>query len=238
VPQPLRTGLRRYLLHPGEQRSIAPALGLTLLTMASVPFLLERRWGGAVAVGLVGLSAYVALVRTGVHGLFRRGAEVILVISTLVAAVAPNVTSAEDDPLTIVGLAVFTLLLLVTPLIVLTRIMIRPRITLDTVAGALAAYLQIGLFFGVLYRLVSLLETEPFFAQGPASAFTFMYFSFITMTTTGYGDVTPATTTGRTLAVLEAVLGQLFLVTIVALVVSNLGQATPRGRSDAQADAR
>lgn len=238
MPQPLRKGLRHYLLHPGEQRSIAPALGLTLLTMASVPFLLERRWGGAVAVGLVGLSAYTALVRTGAHGFFRRAAEVILALSTLVAAIAPNLSGTEDDALEIVGLAVFTLLLLVTPMIVLARIMIRPRITLDTVAGALASYLQIGLFFGALYRLVDLVETEPFFVQGRTGAFTFMYFSFVTITTTGYGDYTPATTTGQTLAVFEAVLGQLFLVTVVALVVSNLGRATPRRRSDPQAEAR
>jgi voltage-gated potassium channel Kch len=68
----------------------------------------------------------------------------------------------------------------------------------------------------------------PFFAQnvGPG-VMNFQYFSFITMTTVGYGDLTPATAWGQTLATMEAVIGQVFLVTVVALTVSNLGRTLP-----------
>ena len=58
----------------------------------------------------------------------------------------------------------------------------------------------------------------------------FEYFSFITMTTVGYGDLTPATRLGQTLVTFEAVAGQVFLVTVVALTVSNLGRSTMRAR--------
>jgi voltage-gated potassium channel Kch len=236
VPERFRRNAERYLLHPGQQRSIAPVLALTLLTIVSLPFLIHLRWGNIVAVALVGGSAYLALVRTGAHGGFRRAAEAIVVITTVTAAIGPNLTN-EDDTITIVSSALFVLLLMITPMVMLVRLLLRPKITVDTMAGALAAYLQIGLFFGALYRFVGLVETQQFFVQGPANGFDYMYFSFITMTTVGYGDFTPATTTGQTLAVLEAIIGQVFLVTVVALIVSNLGRENPRGRED-QAEAR
>jgi uncharacterized membrane protein len=241
MPERLKRNAERYLLHPGQQRSITPVLVLTLVAMLSLPVLVSLEYGNVIAVLLIGGSAYLALVRTGAHGGFRRAAEAIVVVTTVVSAVAPTLSSTrEESILAAVSAGLFVLLLLVTPLIVLVRLLIRPVINLDTVAGALAAYLQIGLFFGALYRFVSLVETQPFFAQDTSTpdGFDFMYFSFITMTTTGYGDYTAATTTGRTLAVMEAIIGQVFLVTVVALIVSNLGQENPRGRRDDQADAR
>ena len=83
-------------------------------------------------------------------------------------------------------------------------------------------------FFASLYALTGVLTGEPFFAQitPPARATTidYSYFSFITITTVGYGDLTAAGNVGRMTASIEAVLGQLYLITVVALVVQNLGQ--------------
>jgi len=52
----------------------------------------------------------------------------------------------------------------------------------------------------------------------------FLYYSFVTLTTVGYGDVTAATNLGRMLSVIEALVGQLYLVIVVALIVSNIGR--------------
>jgi hypothetical protein len=219
----------KYLRQPSEQRSIAPVLFLTLLAMVLTPALSNHAWGRSVVVGIVGASAVLALTRTGAHGALRRGAEAIVVVTTVVAAVVPNIQGhAEDHPLQIAASGMFTLLLLITPIVVMLRMMLRPKITVDTLAGALTAYLQIGIFFGALFRFDSLLETAPFFAQNIVpKANDFQYFSFITMTTVGYGDLTPATPVGQTLATMEAIMGQVFLVTVVALTVSNLGRAIP-----------
>ena len=232
MPRDLRRTVQRYLLHPGEQKSIAPVLGVTLLALALAPMLAAFRWGGVFAIALIGGSAYMALVRTGAHGVFRRVAETVVVLGTLAAVVTPVLSEQRtDDIFRLVSNALFVVLLLITPMVVLIRLLLRPKITLDTVAGALAAYLQIGLFFGALYQLVAQLSSTPFFAGDPkVTGFDYFYFSFITITTTGYGDFTPATTVGQTMAVMEAVLGQMFLVTVVALVVSNLGQSVPRHR--------
>ena len=134
--------------------------------------------------------------------------------------------------------ALFALLLMVTPVVVIGRLLMRPKITLDTVAASLAGYLQIGLLFAAVYSLVSQIETVPFFATGSdlLSTFDFQYFSFITLTTVGYGDLTPATNAGRSLAMLEAVIGQVFLVTIVAVVVGNIGRDLPHRRGTTTPD--
>ncbi len=219
----------RYLRRPSEQKSIAPVLGLTILAMIATPALSRYGWGRTVVVALVGASATMALTRTGAHGALRHAAEAIVVFTTVAAAIVPSVTSLNEGHwLQIVAAGLFVLLLLITPITVLLRMMLRPKITVDTLAGALTAYLQIGIFFGALYRFVSLVDSQQFFAQvARPVANEFQYFSFITMTTVGYGDLTPATTTGQTIAIMEAIIGQVFLVTVVALTVSNLGRDLP-----------
>lgn len=99
------------------------------------------------------------------------------------------------------------------------------RVTRHTVTGALSVYLLNGLLFAYLYSLIAVIGPHGFFAQpghhGPAD---FVYFSYVTLTTVGYGDLTAASSFGRVMAVLEALIGQLYLVTIVAVVVGNIGR--------------
>jgi hypothetical protein len=75
-------------------------------------------------------------------------------------------------------------------------------------------------------------SSEPFFASGEGDTEDFLYFSFATLTTVGYGDLTAASDLGRSLAIMEALIGQVYLVTVVALIVGNLarqgGTAMPR----------
>jgi uncharacterized membrane protein len=91
-------------------------------------------------------------------------------------------------------------------------------------AGVLCVYLLIGSGFAFAYGVISAAENGSFFAQQPDGDISdFLYFSFVTMTTTGYGDLTAAHDLGRSLAITEALIGQIYLVTVVALIVSNLG---------------
>jgi hypothetical protein len=89
--------------------------------------------------------------------------------------------------------------------------------------GVLCVYLLAGMTFGFIYGVIGAVGNDPFFAQIPGGDQSdFLYFSFITMLTVGYGDLTAAGNLGRALAVLEALFGQIYLVTIVALLVSRL----------------
>jgi hypothetical protein len=101
-------------------------------------------------------------------------------------------------------------------------------VTTQTVLGALCIYILIGLVFANADYGVQLVSGHSFFAQaghhGPAD---FAYFSYITMATVGYGDLTPTIGLPRTNAVLEALIGQIFLVVLVARLV---GMYTPTFR--------
>jgi hypothetical protein len=121
-------------------------------------------------------------------------------------------------------------ILLLTVSVVVRRVLRHRVVTMQTVFGALSAYLLIGFMFAALFTAAAKLTTTPLFADGePADPNGIQYFAFITLTTTGYGDLTPAGQPGRSLAVLEALAGQIFLVTLVARLVSVLG--TDRRRS-------
>jgi Ion channel len=96
-------------------------------------------------------------------------------------------------------------------------------ITFRTMFGVLCVYLLIGNAFAFAYGIVSAADEGAFFAQiegGDQSDF--LYFSFVTLTTIGFGDLTAAADLGRALAVTEALVGQIYLVTVVALIVSNM----------------
>ena len=91
------------------------------------------------------------------------------------------------------------------------------------VAGALAIYLQLGLMFAWLIGFVAHVDSAPYFAQGgDGSQSDRVYFSFTVMTTTGFGDLTAAEPVGRGLAVVEMLAGQLYLVTVIGLLVGGL----------------
>ena len=103
--------------------------------------------------------------------------------------------------------------------------------------GVLCVYLLVGMFFSFVYGSIDRYGGSPFFAGGqPATVARCLYFSFTTLTTVGYGDLTAGSNLGHTLAVSEALLGQIYLITIVSLLVTNLrprrasGGSPPAGR--------
>ncbi len=102
-------------------------------------------------------------------------------------------------------------------------------VTAQSVLAAVAIYLEVGLVFALLGSLLSLLTGRPFFTQvADASLSQYTYFSFITLCTVGYGDLTPDGGLARALAVSEALVGQLYLVTVIAVVVGNVGRQRQR----------
>ena len=93
----------------------------------------------------------------------------------------------------------------------------------QSITGAVCIYLLFGILFMFLYGSVAVIGSGDFFAQGTDGTRSLrLYFSYVTLATLGYGDYTPATALGHTLAILEALLGQLYLVTVLALLVSRM----------------
>ncbi|HEV3070835.1 MAG TPA: ion channel [Solirubrobacteraceae bacterium] len=101
-------------------------------------------------------------------------------------------------------------------------------VTLQAVAGALAIYMLVGLTFALMIGFIAYIGPA-YFAQGnPQPLSQQVYFSFTTMTTTGYGDLTPATRVGRAVSVLEMLIGQIYLVTVIGLLVGNFNRRSAR----------
>jgi len=135
--------------------------------------------------------------------------------------------AAEDG-----GMATVSgLLYVAAPVIIVRHLVLRRVVDTQTVLGAIAAYMMVGMSFAFAYRALGAVQAGPFFgSQGEGSFSQDLFFSFTTLTTTGYGNLVPATNPGQTFAVGEMLIGQLFLVTAVAKVVSGwqLGRGSGR----------
>jgi hypothetical protein len=105
-------------------------------------------------------------------------------------------------------------------------------VRLDAVMGVLSLYVMLGLLFGFVFGAIDRLGGDPFFANGdPATVANCLYFSFTTLTTVGYGDLAARSDLGHTVCVFEMLIGQIYLVTVVSLIVSNLGRRDPPQRA-------
>ncbi|MBW8741904.1 MAG: two pore domain potassium channel family protein [Acidobacteria bacterium] len=110
-----------------------------------------------------------------------------------------------------------------TVVAIATGVVDQDEVNAQSVTGAICIYLLFGLVFLFLYGAIAVLDSGTFFAQGTDGTRALrVYFSYVTLATLGYGDYTPAGELGHLLAVLEALIGQLYLVTVIALLVSRL----------------
>ncbi|MGO9822759.1 MAG: potassium channel family protein [Solirubrobacteraceae bacterium] len=183
----------------------------------------------AIATVLSGASLMLALYAAGLPSRHLRVAAALtlaIVASVVIASVAGKGATVAG----IVAIANRLLVALAPPAVVigiLRNVHAAGAITATVVAGALCFYLLLGLFFAYTYIAIQNLGGAPFFASGDAATFArSVYFSFTTLTTVGYGDFTARTNLGHTIAVSEALLGQIYLVTVVAAFVSRM---VPRG---------
>ena len=175
------------------------------------------RWVDAVRVVLFAGAALLAL-RTSV--LPPRTARLILIAVLAGSAIMVAVSFTTQTGSGIASLWAGLVLLFAVVLIVYRVLAVR-TVTIQSIYGALSAYLLIGLMFAAFFAALDYLGGGHFFANGqPATTQTFQYFSFTTLTTLGYGDFTAAASSGRAVAILEALTGQIFLITLVAFLVS------------------
>jgi hypothetical protein len=218
-------------------------LGLIGLTYAaSVTLTSSAIWTAIVLV----LQVLVVLIVLRVSHARRvvRAVGDATVLAALAVAVVVVITrpeshagSAGQSPALIGLLWISALLYGIAPLSILRHQLTRPTIDMQTLLAAIAAYLMIGMFFAFSYRAIAEVSTTPFFGStGPGTVSDDLFFSFVTLTTTGYGNLVPAGNPGQTFAVAEAIVGQLFLVTAVAKIVNESGLLTARAnRQRAQA---
>lgn len=153
----------------------------------------------------------------------RRLSEVAVPVSFLLAVLVTIAHSGRDGTILQTALVLTNMTLyIVAPLVIVRHIFRRSVVDGQTMNGAIAAYLLIGMAFAYAFSVIGFAQAEPplFGDDGPGTMPQVLFFSFITLTTTGYGNLVPAANPAQTLAVCEAIIGQLFLVTAVAKVVT------------------
>ena len=129
---------------------------------------------------------------------------------------------ANQRWLTILGALCDAAFMLTITLSILTHIFRQKAVTADMIAGAIVVYLLMAVMWSQIYRVLECIrpgQFSPPAGQGPITLALLRYFSFVTITTVGYGDIIPMTHAARALANLEAVMGQLYLVIQVAWLV-------------------
>lgn len=213
-------------------------LALTILAILFSILAPDTPVGRAVAVVLQGAMLFAVIVTSRETGWRERDRDLhpqgtlatltVAVLFGLAVLVGLNVVPRW------VGSAA-TAAALAVVLVVLTRGIVRlvraRGVTLQAVAGALTTYLLIGLEFALVVRVIVGLSGHPYFEQVTNAAVTQsqeIYFSFTTLTTTGYGDLSPVLSVGRALSVLEMLIGQIYLVTVIGLLVGNLRRSSER----------
>jgi hypothetical protein len=188
------------------------------LTTAALP---DTGWARSVIVLIECVLLATAMWTSGVWQ-DRRAAAGLIALGALAAVL--QILFGGDTPSGIV--AIFQVALLVASVVVIAvGVVDQHEVNAQSIFGAVSIYVLLGMLFVFVYSVAAALGSGPFFAQGTDGTLaTRLYFSYVTLATLGYGDYTAAGNFGRTVSVVEAMIGQIYLVTVIALLVGQLGR--------------
>jgi hypothetical protein len=199
--------------------SYASLLALLIANFFLLELVHDRRWGAIGSTLLAAAALVVAISDPEAGHAVTRRQTILIAACVLLAPIVLFVDSAS-----VVGLVYLlpvALLVTATFPVTLSRVLHHRRITLETVLGALCSYVLLGLLFAFVDLAVNEFISASFFVQpGEHSQSEYVYFSFVALTTLGFGDLSPAVGLPQALTVLEALVGQIFLVTLVARLVT------------------
>ncbi len=205
-------------------RALTDAFGIALLLLLTAivlpAFLPEGAATSAFVAVLSGVAVVVALSSSHVAGWQLAGAAAVAVLAAVAVATGDLTDVTALDAGAAIG---YGLLLVLTPVAVLSRIARHRHITIRTVFGAVLVYVMIGVAFSFLFQALDRIDDAALLGASFGDRVSYTYYCFVTLTTLGYGDIVPGTDQARTLAILEALIGQVFLVVVVARVVGMMG---------------
>jgi hypothetical protein len=208
-----------------ERREAGFRFGLVfLLTLTLLVFVIvapTANWSRAIAIALQWLALLAVVATSRARADVRRSVAVAIMALMTFTVVGEAAGGLSDSVL----FAISGALSAAVPVALiggLMRLLQARGVTPQVVAGALTLYLLTGLVFAWVIGFVAQVESAPYFAEAAkASTSQVIYYSFAVLTTTGFGDLTAATHVGRALAVVEMLLGQLYLVTVIGILVGS-----------------
>jgi Ion channel len=215
-------GADRMPAVPGAEASfryvavLAIVLAFVLLEVLSP----DAHWSRAAGVALASAALSVAIATSRQRAEVRRARTLLFGGVALLVVIAIWAGLISDAVTFIVG----TVIVAAIPIALgggVMRLVNNEGVTVQAVAGALAIYLVIGMLFASAIGFVSAVDS-PYFAQGShIHDGDIVYYSFTVLTTTGFGDYTAAKPVGHALAVLEMLTGQIYLVTVIGILIGN-----------------
>jgi hypothetical protein len=213
---------------PGGERwlkraeRVSDAFGLVLL-LVLVTFVLtsligNTGWGAVLIMTATAATSVVALTSSQAPPHYVHIAIYLSAVSLLLSAI----TAVTDATLWLNFGAILQVGLLAVAMVsVLIRVVTAAEVSARTILGAISVYTVLGLLFGFAYEAIARVQDSPFFESTPAVHYgDYLFFSYTTLTTTGYGDLVPAGQPGEMIATFEMLIGQIFLVTLVAGLVA------------------
>jgi hypothetical protein len=223
----------RWWRHLGRSFVSADSYGLVLL-LVMVTYVVSvsatQARAGSIVLTVQLATVWLTLRTAHARRLTRLVANIVLCLAAIASVVSFFVHQPGDQRGGI--FVVCCLLYLVAPFSIVRHLILRQQIDAETLIGAIAAYLLIGMFFAFAYKAAGEFGSVPFFgAAGPGTLSQDLFFSFVTITTVGYGNLVPAANPGQTLAVIEAVTGQLFLIVAVGKIISSMPSRGARSGS-------
>ena len=169
--------------------------------------------------------AFSALLGIGVISLRNAGQLFKIAMTIAVVGILFSIAASQTTGTFFVFASLATIMTFLVIAIGYTfrQIATDPTISMNRIIGAVAVYLLLGVLWAVGYTIVELLLPGSFRGFDPGAtgewASEWLYFSFVTMTTLGYGDIAPVSAVARTLAYLQAIFGQLYIAILVAGLV-------------------
>jgi Ion channel len=193
-------------------------LVLVLLTYVLTSLLANRGWSAVILILATSATSIVALTSSHAKHRFVRQALLASALSLLLALIAA--ASGERAWLNFASIIQIVLLTLAMGA-VLRRVVSTAEVGSRTILGAISVYTVLGILFTFLYGTIDRVQGGAFFEGVPhPHGGDFLFFSYTTLTTTGYGNLVPGGQPGRMISGLEMMIGQIFLVTLVAGLVS------------------
>ncbi len=193
-------------------------LVLVLTTYVLMSLLGDRGWASVLICVTTSATSVVALTSSHVERRYVRLATLLSAIS-----VAMTVVGAASGALLWLNISsiIQVILLVLAMVAVLLRVITTAQVNSRTILGAISVYTVLGILFTFVYATVDRIQDSPFFeGHAHVHAGDFLFFSYTTLTTTGFGDLVPAGQPGRMISGLEMMIGQIFLVTLVAGLVA------------------
>ena len=193
---------------------------LLVMVTYTVSVSVTQTWAGSIVLTVQLATVWFTLRTSQARPVVRRIADIVLCLAAVAAVLSFFVHQSGNERGGI--FVVCSLLYLIAPFSIVRHLILRRDIDTETLLGAVSAYLLIGMFFAFAYQAAGEFGSVPFFGTaGHGSLSQDLFFSFVTMTTVGYGNLVPAANPGQSLAVLEALIGQLFLVVAVGKIISS-----------------